>query len=52
LSLLVVHVFGVVLQIIGGTDGDWWMAHSLKNNNEGYIPRNYVASVSSFEAEE
>ena len=39
-------------QIIGGTDGDWWMAHSVTSGREGYIPRNYVAPLSSFEAEE
>ena len=40
------------LVVIGGTDGDWWLARSLTTGREGYIPRNYVAAVASYEAEE
>ena len=40
------------LMVIGGMEGDWWMARSLTTNKEGYIPRNYVAAAESYEAEE
>ena len=43
---------GDKLIILAGLDGDWWMARSTKNNKEGYIPRNYVAPLASYEAEE
>ena len=43
---------GERLMIIGGTEGDWWMARSLVTLREGYIPRNYVALFESYEAEE
>ena len=38
--------------VIGGTEGDWWMARSLVTSREGYIPRNNVALLESYEAEE
>lgn len=40
------------LLVIGGMEGDWWMARSLVTNQEGYIPRNYVAAAETYEAEE
>ena len=43
---------GEKLKVIGAADGDWWMAKSLANSKEGYIPRNYVAPLASYEAEE
>ena len=43
---------GERLMVVGGTEGDWWMARSLVTGLEGYIPRNYVALVESYEAEE
>lgn len=43
---------GEKLLVIGPTDGDWWQARSMLTGREGYIPRNYVALVKSFEAEE
>lgn len=43
---------GEKLKIIGSMDSDWWMAKSIKSGREGYIPRNYVASVAGYEAEE
>lgn len=43
---------GEKLLIIGNTDGDWWMGKSLSTGKEGYIPRNYVAPLSSYESEE
>ena len=43
---------GEKLKLVGSAEGDWWMAKSMKTGREGYIPRNYVASVTSFEAEE
>ena len=43
---------GEKLSVLGGVDGDWWMARSVRTGQEGYIPRNYVASVASYEAEE
>ena len=43
---------GDKLEIIGGTEGDWWQARSVTDGKEGYIPRNYVAPVASYEAEE
>ncbi len=42
----------VCAQVIGDTEGDWWLAKSVKSGQEGYIPRNYVAALSTFEAEE
>jgi len=43
---------GESLLVLGNTDGDWWHAKSLKTQREGYIPRNYVAPASTYEAEE
>ena len=43
---------GDKLLIIGGTEGDWWMGKSLATGKEGYIPRNYVAPITSYESEE
>ena len=43
---------GERLKLICGTDGDWWMAKSVKTGKEGYVPRNYIADLTSFEAEE
>ena len=43
---------GDKLKVIGPADGNWWMAKSLANSREGYIPRNYVAPLASYEAEE
>lgn len=43
---------GERLVVIGPLEGDWWMARSMVTGNEGYIPRNYVAPVESYEAEE
>ena len=43
---------GERLLVIGGTEGDWWMGKSLTTGKEGYIPRNYVAPVTSYESEE
>jgi len=43
---------GEKLLIIGDTVGDWWMGKSLTTGKEGYIPRNYVAPVTSYESEE
>lgn len=40
------------LLVIGGMEGDWWMARSLATGQEGYIPRNYVAAAETYEAEE
>ena len=43
---------GEQLLIIGDTEGDWWMGKSMTTGKEGYIPRNYVAPLSSYESEE
>ena len=43
---------GEQLLILGNIEGDWWLAKSLKNDREGYIPKNYVAEALSYEAEE
>ena len=43
---------GEKLLVIGGTEGDWWMGKSLTTGKEGYIPRNYVAPITSYESEE
>ena len=43
---------GEHLMVINGTEGDWWMARSLLTSREGYIPRNQVALLESYEAEE
>jgi hypothetical protein len=43
---------GERMMVIGGLEGDWWMARSLVTGVEGYIPRNYVAPVESYEAED
>ena len=46
------HTHTHTLQVLGSTEGDWWMAKSTKTGLEGYIPSNYVAPLTSFEAEE
>ena len=43
---------GERLVVIGPLEGDWWMARSLVTGSEGYIPRNYIAPIESYEAEE
>ncbi|KAF7231562.1 tyrosine-protein kinase Fyn [Nothobranchius furzeri] len=43
---------GEKLQIVNGTEGDWWDAHSLTTGGSGYIPSNYVAPVDSIQAED
>ena len=43
---------GEKLRVLEGMESDWWLAKSLKTNREGYIPKNYVAPVASYEAEE
>lgn len=43
---------GDVMEIIGGMEGDWWQAKLLSTGKTGYIPRNYVAPLASYEAEE
>ena len=43
---------GEKLIVTGSTEGDWWLAKSQLTGREGYIPRNYVAPLKSFEAEE
>ena len=43
---------GETLQIMNNSDGDWWLARSLKTGREGYIPSNYVAAVESVQAQE
>lgn len=42
------HVF---LFCLSNLQGDWWLARSKKNRQEGYIPSNYVAKLKSIEAE-
>ena len=41
-----------VMEIVGGMEGDWWQAKLLSTGKTGYIPRNYVAPLASYEAEE
>ena len=43
---------GERLMVIGGVEGDWWLARSMVTGNEGYIPRNYIAAAETYEAEE
>ena len=43
---------GEHLVVTGDTDKDWYFAKSLRTQRQGHIPSNYVAPVSSFEAEE
>ena len=43
---------GDQLQIINNSDGDWWLARSLRTQREGYIPSNYVAATESVQAQE
>ena len=38
--------------IVDSTEGNWWMGKSLTTGREGYIPRNFVAPVTSHESEE
>lgn len=45
-------VSGDQLQIMNNTDGDWWLARSLRSGREGYIPSNYVAPMESVKAKE
>ena len=37
---------------IESKDGDWWYAHLMDSDQEGFIPSNYVAEHNSLEAEE
>lgn len=37
---------------MNNSDGDWWLARSLKSGREGYIPSNYVAAIESVQAQE
>ena len=39
------------LEILDCSHPDWWKARSLKTNEEGYVPSNFIAAVSSIEAE-
>lgn len=41
---------GELLEVTN-TEGEWWVAKSLKTGREGYIPSNYVALYNSIEAE-
>lgn len=43
---------GDQLQIMNNSDGDWWLARSLRTGREGYIPSNYVAAMESVQAQE
>ena len=43
---------GDKLLIISGTEGNWWMGKSLTTGKEGYIPRNFVVPITSYELEE
>lgn len=43
---------GDKLEIVNNSDGDWWQARHMTNNNVGYIPSNYVAPVTSLKKEE
>ncbi|XP_053202561.1 tyrosine-protein kinase Src42A-like [Panonychus citri] len=42
---------GEHLIVVNDTQGDWWYAKSKSTKLEGYIPSNYVAKLSSIEAE-
>ena len=43
---------GDVMEVVGGMEGDWWQAKLTTTGKTGYIPRNYVAPLASYEAEE
>ena len=45
-------IIGEHLQIMNNSDGDWWLARSLRSGREGYIPSNYVAAVESVQSQE
>lgn len=38
---------GDLLQIIDNSEGDWWFAHSIRTEKEGYIPSNYISPMKS-----
>ena len=38
--------------IINNSQGDWWEARLVSNNNTGYVPSNYVAPAESLEAQD
>ncbi len=42
---------GEHLEIVDNSHPDWWKARSLKTNLEGYVPSNFIAPLSSIEAE-
>ncbi|XP_071964842.1 proto-oncogene tyrosine-protein kinase Src-like [Antedon mediterranea] len=43
---------GDTLQILDDSKGDWWLAKSIKTQQEGYVPNNYIAALKSLESEE
>lgn len=42
---------GEHLIVLNDNQGEWWYARSKATKHEGYIPSNYVARLSSMEAE-
>lgn len=42
---------GEKLIVVNDTQGEWWYARSMTTKQKGYIPSNYVAKLSSMEAE-
>lgn len=42
---------GEKLIVVNDTQGEWWYAKSMTTKQKGYIPSNYVAKLSSMEAE-
>ena len=43
---------GERLLVLNREDEGWWFARSLKSQEEGYIPKNYVSEENDAQAEE
>ena len=43
---------GDLLEVLSKEEGDWWLARSRANDQQGFIPSNYVAEAKSLDAEE
>ncbi|XP_033116488.1 tyrosine-protein kinase SRK2-like [Anneissia japonica] len=43
---------GDTLHVLDDSKGDWWLARSIKTQQEGFVPNNYIAALKSLESEE
>ena len=42
---------GERLLVLNKEEGDWWFARSLKSQEEGYIPSNYIIEANNYDAQ-